>query len=689
MALDVPGSDFSPDELDTDFTLEDLEVAYEPDAPPPSPNFTAECDAVFAEDGLLAESARSSGRLYEHRPQQGEMAHAVAEALKDGENLCVEAPTGVGKSFAYLVPLIYRARTARRPAVVSTETINLQEQLIERDLPLLKQVLGVEFKAVLAKGRRNYLCRRRLSLLSGAERDALLPTPSLAVDLGRLEKFIASGDVEGTRDGLGFSIDPGVWSMVCSEIGNCAGNKCPFFRNCFYYRARREWEDADIIIANHALLFTDLAMRMAGGGGLLPDYGALLIDEAHTLESNAAEHLGVHLSRLAVVGELQRLYNPDNARGLLMRSGSEFPELRSLAAEARDEAYAFFTPYENWLGRKNESAAKLPEDVDFPNTLTPALLKLANGLSQAAEDEEEASLKTELGAHLERCRAFVDGIDAITRRTLKEAVYYAEFDHSAVTLHASPLNIAELLKELLFDQNFPVILCSATLAVRKSFDYFESRTGYFGRTLLLDSPFSPDQAALYIPRDMPDPSGDGFNAALAEEIFHYVEMSQGRAFVLFTNYQSLRYCAAALRTRFELRGWRLLVQGEDMHRNLLIRTFREDVSSVLFGTDSFWTGVDVPGEALSNVIITKLPFAQFMHPLIAAREERIRMAGKSPFAEYSLPEAVLKFRQGVGRLIRNRSDRGMVVVLDRRIIAKSYGRVFLESIPYRLAAEKI
>ncbi len=688
MKLDLGDSDFSPDDIDTDITLEDLAVEYEPEAPV-SPGIVEACEEVFAEDGTLAESARQEGRLYEYRPQQRAMARGVAEALRDGENLCVEAPTGVGKSFAYLVPLIYRAQTARRPAVVSTETITLQEQLIERDLPLLKKILGIEFKAVLAKGRRNYLCRRRFSLLSGAERDALLPTPSLVTELARLEKSLDSGEENGTRDGFDFSIDPTVWSMVCSEIGNCAGNKCPFFRNCFYYRARREWEDADIIVANHALLFTDLAMRQEGGGGLLPDYGALLIDEAHTLESNAAEHLGIHLSRFAVVGELQRLYNPDSARGLLMRSGSAFPELRNLAATARDEAYAFFTPYENWLSRKNESACRLPEDAEFPNSLTPALLKLASGLSEAAEEEEDAAFKTELGAHLERCRSFVDGIDAITRRTLPEAVYYAEFDHSAVTLHASPLNIAELLRPLLFAQDFPVILCSATLAVRKSFDYFISRTGFDGRTLLLDSPFSSDQAVLYIPRDMPDPSGEGFNAALAEEIFHYVEMSQGRAFVLFTNYQSLRYCAAALRTRFELRNWRLLVQGEDMHRGQLIRAFREDVSSVLFGTDSFWTGVDVPGEALSNVIITKLPFAQYGHPLIAAREERIRMAGKSPFAEYSLPEAVLKFRQGVGRLIRNRSDRGMVVVLDRRIIAKSYGRVFLESIPYHLSMEKI
>ncbi len=686
MNFNGPESDFIPDDTDIDVTLEDLEVEYTPESAAPA-DIVGECDAVFAEDGTLAQAAQRENRLYEYRPQQREMARAVAEALCAGENLCVEAPTGVGKSFAYLVPLILRARTARRPAVVSTETINLQEQLIGRDLPFLAKVLDIEFKAVLAKGRRNYLCRRRFSMLYGAERDALLPAPSLVTDLSRLEKFLATGDAEGTRDALDFNIDPAVWSLVCCEIGNCAGAKCPFFRNCFYYRARREWEDADIIVANHALLFTDIAMRQSGGGGLLPDYGALMIDEAHTLESNAAEHLGVHLSRAAVTGELNRLYNPDNSRGLLMRQGPAFPPLRQFTAEARDEAYAFFTPYENQLARSGDTARRLAADEDYPDPLTPALLKLTSALSEAVDDEEDQSVQTELSSHLERCRAFIDGIDVIKRRSMPEAVYYSESDRAAVTLHASPLNIAELLRELLFNQDFPVLLCSATLAVRRSFDYFVSRTGFSGRTLLLDSPFSPDQAKFYVPRDMPDPSSESFNAALAEAVFHYVERSNGRAFVLFTNYQSLKYCANALRTRFELRSWHLLVQGEDMRRNAMLQAFREDISSVLFGTDSFWTGVDVPGESLSNVIITKLPFAQFGHPLIAAREERIRMTGRSPFAEYSLPEAVLKFRQGVGRLIRSRSDRGMIVVLDRRIVSKSYGRVFRESIPYALTDE--
>ena len=680
------GEVFLPDDGALAFPLDDLAVDYEPDSSPP-PEIIAECDAVFAESGVLSESARRDRRIYEYRPQQREMARAVAGALAAGENLCVEAPTGVGKSFAYLVPLIYRSRIARRPAVVSTETINLQEQLISRDLPLLSRILDVEFKAVLAKGRRNYLCRRRFSLLSGAERDALLPSPDLAADISRLEKLLSVSGGELSRDKLGFNVDIAVWNLVCCEIGNCAGAQCPFFRSCFYYRARREWEEADIIVANHALLFTDLSMRRSGGGGLLPDYGALLIDEAHTLEGNAAEHLGVHLSRPAVVGELQRLYNPDNARGLLMRSGSAFPELRRMAAAARDEAYAFFTPYENWLAGKGESACRLGERESFPDTLTPVLAELAAGLSDAADAESDPALRTELSSHMERCYAFIDAIAEITRRAAADTVYYAEADRSAITLHSSPLNIAELLREQLFNQDFPVLLCSATLTVRRSFDYFISRTGFSGRTLLLGSPFSSDQAELFVSRNMPDPSAAEFNAALAEEIFHYVEKSCGRAFVLFTNYQSLRYCAAVLRTRFELRNWRLLVQGEEMQRNALLQTFRDDVSSVLFGTDSFWTGVDVPGESLSNVIITKLPFVQFGHPLISAREERIRKNGGSPFAQYSLPEAVLKFRQGVGRLIRSRDDRGMVVVLDRRIISKSYGRVFLESIPYRLTGE--
>jgi len=680
---------------DIAFDPSEFEVEYEceadagDDAGPGecyAPEYPGECTAVFAPDGELRAAADRAGRLYEFRPQQQRMAEAIATALVNGENLCVEAPTGVGKSFAYLVPLILRARYGGRPAVVSTETINLQEQLIERDIPMLREVLGIDFKAALAKGRHNYLCRRRFAMLTGAERDALLPAPSLALDIDRLAKWIELGN-SGALDGVDFKLDPATWGLVCCESGACAGPKCQFYRSCFYYQARRKWEEADIIVANHALFFTDLAMRFGdlSAGTLLPNYGAVLIDEAHTLENNAAAHLGLHFSRQSIVGELNRLYNPDSARGLLMRPGSGILEVRAVAAEARDEAYGFFTPYENFLADRRESAARLGEELNFPDRLSGKLLQLSDALDRSIEAEEDDAFRVELESHRDRCRSLADDIVAFDRREISNAVYYVESEaRGGITLHAAPLNVAELLRKLLFDQDFPVHLCSATLTVGRKFDYYIGRTGYTGgATLLLDSPFSPDQAQLLLPAAMPDPASSEFDPALADEIFRRADMVDGGTFVLFTNYQSLRFCAAKLRERFALRGRQLLVQGEELGRSQMLREFKRDGRAVLFGTDSFWTGVDVPGEALSQVIVTKLPFPNPRHPLTAAREEEIKKTGASSFANYSLPEAVLKFRQGIGRLIRNRADRGTIVVLDRRVISKSYGRVFLNSIPYR------
>ncbi len=642
------------------------------------------CEEFFAPGGPLKLAAEHGGRPYEFRPQQLEMAAAIAEALAKGDNLCVEAPTGVGKSFAYLVPLIYRSKLAGRPALVSTETINLQEQLIAKDIPLLRKLTGIEFRAALAKGRRNYLCRRRFSLLTGDQRDALLPAPALALDVDRLGRWVER-TADGERDSIDFQVDPATWNLACCDGVSCMGPKCQFYRSCFYYRAREEWETADIVVANHALFFTDLGMRTASGsaGSLLPNYGAVLLDEAHTLENNAAEYLGLHLSRIGLIATLNRLYSHENSRGLLMRRGAP-PDLRGLVADARDEAYGFFSPYENLLRDRNETALEIRDNTGFPDRLSPKLGELHSRLAAYLEEEEDASFRTEVEAQLTRFREFINGIEEFTRRTLPDAVYYAEEERGSVNLHAAPLNVAELLNEVLFNQDFPVILCSATLTVRRSFDYFTRRTGFSnGPTLLLDSPFGPDQAKLYVPRRMPDPKDEAYLPALAEEIPRFVELTDGKAFILFTSYQNLRYCAESLRSLFHQKGWTMLVQGENLNRTSLLREFKSDVNSVLFGTDSFWTGVDVPGEALSNVILTKLPFAVPSHPVTAARMARIEAEGKSSFSEYSLPEAVLKFRQGVGRLIRSRTDRGIVVVLDRRLVGKNYGKLFLDSIPYR------
>ena len=368
--------DFLPDDdLETSFNIEELEMAFEPDADLTLEDYDRqqvrsqrpECEAFFAPGGPLKAAAAQGGRPYEFRPQQIRMSGAIADALALGQNLCIEAPTGVGKSFAYLIPLIFRAKVASRPAIVSTETINLQEQLIRKDIPLLREITGIDFKAALAKGRRNYLCRSRYSLLSADQKDALLPSPEMALEIQRLSCWLDKTD-DGNRDTLEFKIDPATWDLVACEAHNCLGPKCPFFRNCFYYKARQEWESADIVVANHALFFTDLAMRSCNdsAGALLPNYGAVLIDEAHTLENNAAEYLGLHLSRAGIVGTLNRLFNPESARGLLMRQGENALELRSLVADTRGEAYSFFANYEEYINRHDESAVIIRTPEAFP-----------------------------------------------------------------------------------------------------------------------------------------------------------------------------------------------------------------------------------------------------------------------------------------------------------------------------------
>ena len=677
--------DDSPEEI-LDFSLEEFETDYEV-APDEElcDEFLTECDAFFAPGGVLETNARSENLKCELRPQQRTMANAIADSLCRGEHLCVEAPTGVGKSFAYLIPLIYRAKRHCRPAIISTETINLQEQLITKDIPFLSRIMGFEIKASLAKGRRNYLCRRRLAMLSGEQKDMLLPNPSLVLDIERVLNALEKGS-EGSKDDFSFRVDKEVWSLICCESGNCMKAKCPYFRSCCYFKARRQWEESDIIVANHALFFTDLAMRCMEGaaGALLPNYGAVLFDEAHSLEDSASSHLGVRLSRPLVVSMLNRIYNPDNAKGLLMRQGGISPELRGRVAEARDESYGFFAAFEELLRRNNESALEIVHPENFIDNLTPKLMRLASGLQNLAddEDEEDSSFKTEIESMISRCRETVDSLDAFMHRTIPEAVYYAEEDQGGVALNATPLNIAAILSDILFNQDFTVILCSATLTVRNRFDYFISRSGFSGRTLQLDSPFSPAQAKIRLIRNLPDPKSREYRDALADEIYSAVELTQGKAFVLFTSYELLRYCQESLRNDFLDHRWQLLAQGDGSSRFRLLQEFKEDINSVLFGTDSFWTGVDVPGEALSHVIITKLPFAVPSHPLIAARMRKIEREGGNSFSGYSLPEAVLKFRQGAGRLIRNKNDKGFITNLDPRMITLSYGRMFLESLPY-------
>lgn len=667
------------------FDIDEFAVDYECQ-PADDTDLESVCREFFAPGGKLFQAGAVNGVACEERPQQLEMACAVSGALLRGENLCVEAPTGVGKSFAYLLPLIHYAVSRRRPALISTETINLQHQLIEKDLPFLRELTGIEFQVALAKGRSNYLCRRRLAMLSGEQRDMLLPVPQMVMEVEKIIRDLESGRDDNYLSGM--RDNSRIWHMVCSESGNCAGPKCEFYRNCYYYKARRQWDAADIVVANHALFLTDLAIRRESGNGgtLLPDYSTVMIDEAHTLENNAATHLGLHLSRPAMLSLMNRLYNPERTRGLLMRPGSRMPELRALAQFGRDEVYGFFGAYEKLLEESDNSSCRLDEKVPDaePQDLLNVLDQLGKALNELAQEEEDDSFRTELSANSERCLSFAEMIRCFCSRMLPDAVYYVEKDSEALSCYASPLNVAQLLREVLFNGDLPVLLCSATLTVAGKFDYFAERTGFDGGSMLqLDSPFAPEQARLLLKRNMPEPSSPDYISALAGEIGQMVLNNGGNAFVLFTSYQSMKSCQQLLAEEFALHGLPLWVQGDGISRSEMLRGFQSTPGSVLFGTDSFWTGVDVPGDRLSLVIITRLPFASIGSPLTAARMEKLDAAGKSSFMHYSLPEAVLKFRQGAGRLIRTRQDRGIVAVLDSRIVTRRYGSSFIKSLPYR------
>jgi len=628
---------------------------------------------------ILGSNGELSQKLegFEYRPQQIEMAQAVKKAFNEARHLIVEAGTGTGKSLAYLIPATLWAIANNKKVVISTYTKTLQQQILKHDIPFLREKLGIPFRYALCMGNENYLSLRRLKRSTQA---GLFNKTEEEEQWNGVFEW-AEKTESGYRNDLPFQVMPQVWEEVGRQKDLCLGKNCETHSSCFYFRARKKWFGAHLLIVNHHLFFANVA----NSGAVLPGFDAVVFDEAQNLEEAATQFLGLEVSNSNMFYFLDRLHNPRTKKGLLTRLDHALvPHVRKLVMTVRQSVEAFFSHFMEEYGKEN-NVFRFYKPPALDNGIFIPLESLREGLKSLEAGLRAEEDKVDVAAAAEKCFEFNNTISAILNQNLSGYVYWVEIVKRKrflrIVLRGVPIHVAEELHTQVFDKLDRIIMTSATLTTYKKFEFIKERLGYQPHEeLLLDSPFDYlNQALLYIPKDLPEPGSETENyiEELSNRCRKLVLFSRGNTFVLFTSYALLNQ----IYEKLDDGGlpFPLLRQGE-LPTNLMIERFKEK-PSVIFGTNSFWQGVDIPGEALQSVIITKLPFDVPKEPLTEARIEELKRQQIDPFSHYQIPRAIIQLKQGFGRLIRKKTDIGVVSILDSRISRRGYGKQFIASLP--------
>ena len=677
----------------------------------------------FSEDGILVNEIKG----FEHRHEQEEMAKNIQKAINDNRKIIVEAGTGTGKTLAYLIPAIKWAIANKKKVIIATNTINLQEQLLLKDIPLAKSVIKDEFTYALVKGRSNYLCKRLFTELSLGKSVDIETFSTEARE--QLEYILKWGNKTKTGDKaeLPFEVYPDVWELIQSTTELCLGKKCPFRKECFYMKTRMKKMEADILISNHHVFFSDLNVRAETDFDseylILPRYDMVIFDEAHNIESVARSYFSVEVSKISFTRLLHRIYQKKSKKKkeksaltrveetidekylektgdyleLLKTIKSEIYSLQIIGDEYFDEIRKMFETnteapirksLNNFEMTKSNFLENLRAKKEFFQAKLAEFLNLMMAFSNVIDEEKDKNPEViNFNNHLKIFKKYIDSFKFINNFSDDDYVYWLDINskRTNVVLTATPLNIAQKLSSVLFENLNRLVFASATIMANGNFEYFKKSLGLDEEECIecfIESPFDYEhQMSVYIPSDIQDSENlNAFVSDASKFILDILKKTKGKAFILFTSYTMLNQIYYSVVNKLKNSNFEIFLHGEKP-RSQLIKEFKEAKNPVLFGTTSFWEGVDVQGENLSNVIITKLPFLVPTDPIVSAISKKIEEAGGNSFSDFQLPEAIIKFKQGVGRLIRKKTDRGNVFILDSRIIKKRYGSAFIKALP--------